>query len=76
MTLNFFSRKSVKNYGRRFWKFDVSLGITRSCICLKNFRDPISCAEHAKLIFYKSQTGERITKCGNSITKWGKHNYK
>ena len=32
-------------------------------------------------MFYKVgqsllQTGERITKCGNIITKWGKHNYK
>ena len=40
----------------------------------------ISCAEHVKLIFYKVgqsllQTSQRITECGNFITKLGKHNY-
>ena len=41
----------------------------------------ISCAEHIGLIFYKVghsllQTDERITKCVNFFSNWGKHNYK
>ena len=41
----------------------------------------ISYVEHVQLIYHKErqallQTGERITKCVNFITRWGKLNYK
>ena len=70
MLSQFQCQLSVEESALNVWHFIINLVVNQSTACAKD----------VELVLYKVgqsllQPVERITKCGNFITKWDKHNY-